>query len=196
LPCGGIDQDTIATSFRKWHAVRVKNIWLVCLIILSLQGRGWAQESHGGDSYDEVGLEQKISPAMMRWFRAGLPADAAGLGIALGKVLSVKIARYCEQGGPQCGFNPTCGHSPLTWGTTSSYQINGLIIRRHGVKAPEKIENYVNAPGANSLRAGEQVWIAFHTLKSNQVLRVSLVERVPQPKSSTASSSNTPAAKP
>lgn len=119
---------------------------------------------------------------MMRWFRAGLPADAAGLGIALGKVLSVKVARYCPEGGPNCGLTPTCGHSSLTWGTSSSYQINAMIIRRYGVKVPEKIENYLNAPGANGLRAGEEVWIAFHTLKSNQAVRVSLVERVPKPK--------------
>jgi hypothetical protein len=57
-----------------------------------------------------------------------------------------------------------------------------MIIRRYGVKVPEKIENYLNAPGANGLRAGEEVWIAFHTLKSNQAVRVSLVERVPKPK--------------
>lgn len=153
-----------------------------------------AQQNHGGDSYDEVGLEQKISPAMMRWFRAGVPSDAAGLGIALGKVLSVKVARFCPQGGPNCGLTPTCGHGELTWGTSSSYQVNAMIIRRYGVKVPEKIENYINAPGANGLRAGDEVWIAFHTLKSNQAVRVSLVERVS--KSKTAPPTNSPARKP
>lgn len=163
--------------------------WVVVVSGLPLT----AQENHSGDSYDEVGLDQKISPDMMRWFRAGLPADADGLGIALGKVLSVKVARFCPQGGPECGLAPSCGHGPLTWGTSSSYQINAMIIRRHGVKVPEKIEYYLNAPGANGLRAGEDVWIAFHTLKTNQAVRIGLVERVPKPK--TNPGTNAPAAR-
>ncbi|MCX8155838.1 MAG: hypothetical protein N3J91_05205 [Verrucomicrobiae bacterium] len=173
----------------------MKRKMLLCLLMVCAGG-GYvtSQENQGGDSYDEVGLEQRISPAMMRWFRAGVPADAAGLGIALGKVLSVKVARFCPQGGPHCGLAPACGHGNLTWGTSSSYQINGMIIRRQGVKMPEKIENYLNAPGANTLRAGEDVWIAFHTLKTNQAVRIALVERVPKTNSPPAT--NGPVARP
>jgi hypothetical protein len=134
--------------------------------------------SDGGSSYDEVGLDQKISPKLLEWFRAGVPKDAMGLAIVQGQVVSVRTSRYCPMGTPLCGLVPTCAHAEKGWATSAKLKVNFSIIRRQKPVIPATIEDYVNPPGIANVRAGDTVWIGYHTLSTNQQPRIGLIEKV------------------
>lgn len=151
-------------------------------LVVMLVAAGWwlvAQNppaNTGGASYDEVGLDKKISPKMLEWFRAGVPKDATGLAIVQAQVLSIRTARYCPLGSPKCGSLPTCGHPNLQWATTASFKVIAPLIKRQRPVVPATLEQVLLPPGTGGIHAGDMVWVAFHSLSTNQQPRLGRVE--------------------
>jgi hypothetical protein len=151
--------------------------------LMTAQG---AAPDAGRASYDEVGLDQKISPKMMEWFRAGVPKDAMGLAIVQAQVQSIRTTRYCPQNSPLCGLSPTCGHPGAGWGTSANFKIIAPLIKRQRPVIPAAFEQALNPPGISAVHAGDMVWVAFHSLSTNQQPRIGWVEAIPSLKRTNA----------